>query len=93
MTEEIKQLVSKADRGDINSLNQLMKMAQDEQNRGNYKESSELFKFAAMAYRINASRQFSIASEAKEECDWINKVIKVPHTNLCKVVGMVRSPM
>ena len=77
MTDELKELVSKADRGDSAAQKQLMDMAQAKQAAGAFQEAAELFKLAAMAYRIGASRQSSQAAEAAGRCSWMEGVLEL----------------
>jgi len=75
MNEELKGIVSKADRGDSEAQKELMAMAQEKQNARDYKEAAELFRLAAMAYRITASREGSLAGEAGSHGRWLERVL------------------
>lgn len=77
MTEELKELVSKADCGDYTAQIQLMEMAQEKQDAGFYQEAAELFKLAAMAYRISASRSGTQAAEATGRLWWQERVLNM----------------
>lgn len=76
MNVELKELVSKADRGDTDAQRQLMDMAKEKESAGEYQEAAELFKLAAMAYRIAASRNSTQAAELGSACRWQEKVLQ-----------------
>lgn len=87
MSDDLKELVSKADRGDESAQGQLMDMAREKESAGEYKEAAELFKLAAMAYRIASSRKGGLLADAYRSCakfvrtiryydEWVKKYTK-----------------
>lgn len=76
MNNELKELVSKADQGDKNAQKQLMQLAQEKQDAGEYEEAAELFKLGAMAYRIAASFEGSLVDDEKMKSYSLEKIIQ-----------------
>ena len=77
MDEIIKELISKADRGDEESQKALMQLGDDASKTGNDKQASYYYKMAAIAYRITAARKNSLYDEAQAECKWLHEELKL----------------
>lgn len=56
MGETIKELVSKADKGDTEAQRELMQRGDAASEAEDHQQAAYMYKMAAMAYRINASR-------------------------------------
>ena len=77
MNEELKELVSRADRGDNAAQKELMKRGDDAAAAGDHEQAAWLYKMAAMAYRIDAGRQAARASEAEWQWKWLEGVVQL----------------
>jgi hypothetical protein len=74
MTDELKELISKADRGDGAAQKELMTRGDDVSSAGDHEQAAYLYKMAAMAYRIEVSRVGTRASEASGQSSWMDGV-------------------
>lgn len=68
MDDSIKEIISKADRGDGAAQKELMDMGQEASGRGDHEQAAYLFKMAAMAYRIAASRSSGVLADTAQTC-------------------------
>lgn len=68
MNDELKELVSKADRGDSAAQKELMKRGDDSSTAGDHQQAAYLYKMAAMAYRISEGRTSGILSDTARAC-------------------------
>lgn len=76
MTENLKELVSRADRGDGAAQQELMKRGDDAGKAGDHEQAAYLYRMAAIAYRIDAGRISGILADTANTCAWFARTIR-----------------
>ena len=97
MSDELKELISKADKGDSEAQRELMQRGDAASEAGDHQHAAYMYKMAAIAYRIDEARTSGMLSDTARTCarfaqtiryydDWIKKYTKpvAPRINRLK---------
>ncbi|MGE3550052.1 MAG: hypothetical protein AB7I29_09180 [Geobacter sp.] len=77
MNNELKELISKADKGDSGAQRELMDCGDSAAAAGDHEQAAHLYKMAAMAYRIAVSRTNGTLADTAHTCARFARTIKL----------------
>lgn len=75
MDDQLKELVSRADRGDAAAQKELMERGDQASSAGEHEQAAYLYKMAAIAYRIAGGRTSGILADTAHTCAWFAKTL------------------
>jgi len=91
MNDELKELISKADKGDSDAQRGLMDRGDSATAAGDHEQAAYLYKMAAMAYRISGSRTGSTLTDTAHTCARFARTIRL-YDDWIKTYTRARAP-